>query len=156
MYCWINKCGGCGDKCDANCFAGGHGKVLCQHGLPECGGNLIELCAISLYNQTDKYYPFIVCLEQHQGDGCESCAKDAPTCAKEAGMDWGDISACVSDQATADKLTMQAGKKTADYGSGRVGTPWVVVSGQVVNEANLLQIVCDAYNGTKPAGCPKK
>lgn len=38
-------------------------SFTCQHGVRECEGNMIELCAI---NQTDDYYgkalPFIVCL----------------------------------------------------------------------------------------------
>eukprot|EP01065_Artemidia_motanka_P051017 TRINITY_DN8868_c0_g1_i2.p2 TRINITY_DN8868_c0_g1~~TRINITY_DN8868_c0_g1_i2.p2 ORF type:complete len:190 (+),score=62.88 TRINITY_DN8868_c0_g1_i2:202-771(+) len=151
MYCWIKKCGGCGDSCDASCFSG---KVLCQHGAPECGGNTIELCATSLYTGKE-VYPFLACMEKNVGDGCQNCRKDAPVCAKETGLDWSKINACTANKATANKLVAAAAKKTADFGSSRQGTPWVVVNGKYLSDTSrLLKTVCKDYQGTRPAGCP--
>lgn len=154
MRCWAAKCGGCGRACDAACFAG---KVLCQHGDTECGGDDIEICAAEVAPRADatELVRFIACLEGHGGEHCANCTRVAPRCAEAAGIRWELVQQCLASPRL-DALRVAAARKTADYGPSREGTPWVQVNGvHLANESLLLGAVCDAIDGPRrPAGCP--
>lgn len=38
-------------------------SFTCQHGAKECQGNIIEVCALRLYDPEKQGLPFIICLE---------------------------------------------------------------------------------------------
>lgn len=38
-------------------------SFTCQHGVNECVGNMIEACAINMYDWYTKALPFIICIE---------------------------------------------------------------------------------------------
>lgn len=150
MDCWIKKCGGCGNKCAPSCFSG---KILCQHGGPECTGNVIESCA-AYVAPSKNLVPFMVCMSKNVGDHCADCVTDAPKCAAQAGIDWSKLNGCINNSTLANELIVANAKTTADYGVARAGTPWVVVNGAVLGDVSTLKpTVCAAYTGTKPAGC---
>ena len=56
--------------------------------------------------------------------------------------------------AAGDALLRESAARTANASVG--WTPWLVVDGEMRMPAELdyLKMVCDAYNGTRPAGCP--
>jgi interferon gamma-inducible protein 30 len=39
-------------------------SFTCQHGVAECQGNMIEACALNMYDYYSAALPFIVCLEE--------------------------------------------------------------------------------------------
>eukprot|EP00756_Hemistasia_phaeocysticola_P003026 Hpha_TRINITY_DN12022_c0_g1::TRINITY_DN12022_c0_g1_i1::g.140871::m.140871/K08059/IFI30, GILT; interferon, gamma-inducible protein 30 len=148
MNCWLKTCKGCGDSCDPSCF---DGPILCQHGADECTGNVIENCAVHVA-PSKKLVPFIVCMSKNVGDHCATCVKDAPTCAKEAGIDWTELNSCINNATLAQSLIVASAKKTANFGGGF--TPWVIVDGTILGDVSTLKdTVCKAYTGTKPSGC---
>ena len=125
------------------------GKVTCQHGPAECTGNSYEQCAIDIYPEFYKHFPFYECLESHG----ESMKNYFSQCAKDAGLDIEKIEACVNDEARA--LALQK-KFAAMTPADHKYTPWVLVDGTLSKSDGdkILKEVCDAYTGTKPAGCP--
>lgn len=133
--------------------------VSCQHGADECSANIYEQCAMSL-NADDQtaWFSFYVCMENAGESMIESAVLQA--CATSAGIDGDAIQACHDDpdQAWASQLAASEATDPAhEY------TPWVVVggTGPYYTDGTLLQYeelltrtVCNAYTGTKPAGCP--
>jgi interferon gamma-inducible protein 30 len=43
-------------------------SFTCQHGPNECVGNLIEACAINMYDWYTQALPFIICIEASPGN----------------------------------------------------------------------------------------
>lgn len=148
MSCWLEQCGG--DTPDAECFTG---LVMCQHGEQECEENLIEACAV--YNYPDNVmgvFEFTYCLEGKNFVTQATVQK----CANNAGLDYDKINSCANGKQgeDANKVVAQA---TAQLEPAHLGTPWVIVDGEVLdNPDNLLSAVCGAYTGPAPAGCPKR
>lgn len=144
MYCWIKECGVASPPAD--CFKG---KKWCQHGGDECQADTIEGCVIKHYPDPATYMKFMVCFEgEHEAK--ESAAEG---CAKSSGMEFSTISSCVNGP-EGDAVDAVNAMATAKYGTGRLGTPWVVVNGKALQDPEkLLKTVCNAYTGTKPAGC---
>jgi len=139
--CWQAKCGVAGAP--AECF---EGTILCQHGADECSVNLLEGCAKTLYPDVLTYMDFAVCLESNYPDGGEACAN-------ELGLSWSDIEACTTDEEAAAKISVADANVTA--WADIPGTPTIFINGaQLKTTDALLYQVCNAYTGTKPAGCP--
>jgi len=68
--------------------------VACMHGPGECLGNIIELCAASLYPDAKIYLGFAMCLEAQYGKiPGEEFVRD---CAAEHGVDFGKVNECMS------------------------------------------------------------
>ncbi|KAI9799808.1 MAG: hypothetical protein M1825_004368 [Sarcosagium campestre] len=68
--------------------------VSCKHGPPECLGNMLELCAASLYPDPKIYLGFTMCLTRDYGDIPD---KDlVQDCALEHSIDFDKLNACVS------------------------------------------------------------
>jgi hypothetical protein len=66
--------------------------VSCKHGPPECLGNIIELCAASMYPDPKIYLGFTMCLTRDYKDIPEkSLVED---CALEHGIDFEKLSEC--------------------------------------------------------------
>ena len=147
MYCWIKRCGkGTALTPDADCFVG---KKMCQHGEAECEADTLEACAVELYPDFKQYMPFVYCFE---GKG-HSASTRAEGCAQETGLDYAQLKACAQGSQGA-QLDAANAKATADFGSSRLGTPWLVVNGRALEDPDtLLKSVCSAYTGKLPAGC---
>ncbi|PQE10254.1 gamma interferon inducible lysosomal thiol reductase protein [Rutstroemia sp. NJR-2017a WRK4] len=66
--------------------------VACMHGPEECMGNILELCAASLYPDPKIYLGFTMCLTRDYKDIPQrSLVED---CALEHGMDFDKLNAC--------------------------------------------------------------
>lgn len=78
----------------------------------------------------------------------------AEACAAQTKLDYSTIAACaMSDQGN--KLEHEMAQATESLQPPHKYVPWVVVEGKQLEDTDtLLQTVCDAYTGTKPASCP--
>jgi len=135
-------------------------KFTCQHGAPECLGNVIESCAISLLRDFKAYWPFLLCLESTSESDFD---KSAPQCAKEAGLadaDYADIKTC-AEGSEGNAIEHQMALKTDALNPPHKYTPWIAVNEkhtdfiQNMAQSNLVKYVCHIYAGTKPAACKK-
>lgn len=133
------------------------GKLECQHGEDECKADSWEQCAITLYPKFEQHWPFYLCIEEASkscGEGAGTCVLGKiEGCATSSGLDYSKLSACTGNKAEAKRLQHEFAKMTpADHSY----VPWVVVDGKLSkNSDKLIQQVCKAYKGTKPAGCKK-
>jgi len=122
--------------------------VQCQHGEKECEGNMWELCAISLYPDFDQHFRFIYCMEKAGSE----MLNHVSLCANAAGVDKVKLQQCYDNDGLA--LLIAAGKRTPTHQY----VPWVTVNGKhnSAAEDDLIQTVCDLYDGEKPAGCRRE
>lgn len=134
-------------------------RFTCQHGEAECVGNLIETCAISILQNATSYFPFIHCLESTiAGYDPVSAAEQ---CASQFGIDFSSIDKCHSS-AQGNALEHEMALKTNALNPPHYFVPWITLNGkhtdEIQNEAtfDLLGLVCDTYQGTKPDACQKK
>ena len=139
--CWDAKCGVA--VAPSDCYSG---DIVCQHGDGECTGNIVQNCVKNqTANDAGKYMPFMYCME-YLGQPAESCAKAA-------GFDYAKVQECASGT-LADRLLVEAARKTALIPGGHPGVPYITVNGNAVTDTNLLLLtVCASYKGTKPPGC---
>ncbi len=97
------------------------------------------------------YSPFISCVEADGNYGHPSAFEG---CANLFGLDYDLIASCANNTAEAFEVSYENAKKTIDLGLAKYGTPWVTVNGVALDDTDqLLRTVCEAYEGTKPAGC---
>jgi hypothetical protein len=98
--------------------------------------------------RASQHYPFYLCMER----AGSRMVSHASRCAKQAGLDYSTISACVNDPTRSAALQRKFAALTP---SNHQYTPWIVVDGKLSpsNGDNLLEEVCAAYTGEKPAGC---
>lgn len=142
MDCWIDKCEN--NLEDEKCFTG---QILCQHGDDECWANRLEGCAVKNYPQN--YLPFLICFEGENNAQRSSVDE----CAKSANIDSQVLYECVSSS-TGTKVDQFNAQETIKLGKAKIGTPWVVVNGQAMEDpSQLLSHVCSLYGGQKPTGC---
>ena len=147
--CWMNACNGTTPAMD--CFAG---TPVCQHGPDECAANRIEACAIYAAGGAkapDVWTKFIFCFEVDNN----SNAASAQDCAKKAGVDWTKLNACIQPGNIGDMVYKANAMKTLRLEPQHYFTPWFVMNNKPLmsNWQPLLQNVCNAYTGPKPAGC---
>ena len=79
-------------------------------------------------------------------------------CATEAGIPSETRAAIQTCAATGssegDAIEVANAKATIALGNSKLGTPWVVVNGNYLDDPDtLLQTVCNEYKGKTPAGC---
>jgi interferon gamma-inducible protein 30 len=134
---------------------GDHWKFTCQHGEPECEGNLIQTCAIHLVNNNmTAVMPFIYCM-QASGDLPHD---SGPTCAKQHGIDFNAVTKCMTTP-LGNKLQHDMAVLTDNLKPPHQYTPWFTLNGvhtehiQDLAEANLKKLICDTYKGPKPDAC---
>jgi len=146
MWCWVDQCGG--SFAPNECYSG---PKVCQHGDGECEADTFEACAIAAYPDPKDYMPFISCYEGDKGAAMSA----AKPCADTAGLSYAKMKAVCSSSATVSRLDAAAARATVALGTSKLGTPWVVVEGEALDDPDtLLEAVCTRYAGPKPAGCP--
>ena len=118
----------------------------CQHGDEECYGNFVELCAQKHFTD-EEAWQVILCEETSTDFSDEGVT----TCAKQAGVDASVILECAKGT-EGPLLHLEAADKTPE---DHKWVPWVVVDGKVRDRENVLDMICDAYKGEKPASCKK-
>lgn len=130
-------------------------SFTCQHGVKECQGNIIEVCALQLYDHEQYGNKFILCFESNTTDWTASGQK----CATQLGMDWSKIAACsTSDQGR--QWQYDVAVATDKLSPAHQYVPWITVNGQhsTTNEDailnNMLGFICKTYKGpVKIAAC---
>lgn len=138
---------------------GNEWRFTCQHGEAECIGNLIETCAISILQNTTVYFPFIHCLETNLAESDPLSA--AERCANQQGIDFAPIEKCQTGP-QGNALEHQMALKTNALIPRHNYVPWITLNGKHTNEIqdkatyNLLGLVCDTYQGTKPSACQEQ
>lgn len=155
---WLETCGMGVTAPPAGCF---EGKILCQHGENECAVNTIEGCAIKAFGgDVKQYWPLITCLEGMSISHTDPKAPDAAlnSCAKTLGWSAATLAAvqgCVDSPSEAAAVKVANAKATAALVPAHLGTPWILVNGEVYDDSTgtLLEAVCGNYTGAKPAGC---
>jgi len=144
--------------------ADGTWQFTCQHGNSECIGNMYEGCAIEHYPTVTKgvpaWWPFFLCLEASGNAGTLSVAQN---CAKNNGIDWNVIDTCSGSNPAQGSSSdgnpnmHKIAVATNSLSPPHQYTPWVVVNGSPLNQAqldqSLIAIVCKDYTGTKPSCC---
>lgn len=147
---------------NAKTSGSGPWTFTCQHGKNECIGNMYEACAIAHYNTTTNnvptWWPMVNCMES-----ATDPVAAAQGCATNNGIAWSTITACAgADPANGDpndgnKVMNAVGVATNTLVPPHQWTPWVVLNGKPLTSAQLdlplKTLVCNAYTGTKPAGC---
>lgn len=143
--CFNSECGLGAASPPAGCYSG---SIVCQHGKRECDFNLWFTCARKLYKKAELYMPFVTCMEA-QYDAAADGPSVAATCAQSAGLAISHMTSCFYGQ-----LGIQALAGNAAATPPHAGVPYVLVEGKPLDDpSTLLQAVCDAYQGSKPAAC---
>ncbi|KAL3892308.1 hypothetical protein ACJMK2_004525 [Sinanodonta woodiana] len=130
----------------------------CQHGKEECVGNIIETCAIYIIKNITVYYPFIHCMETTDGLPEDAAAKCAT---KFKGIDLDKIMGC-SKSSLGNELEHQMALQTNALQPPHTYVPWVTLNGVHTEEiehkaeTDLVNLICQTYQGLKPAGCKKE
>lgn len=137
-HCWFKSCVQKQSAAADDCYTG---AVVAQHGEDERAANFIEACVVHLNPDWHTYWPFVQCFE---ADGAT-----AESCAKSAGLDYAAIQKCATGP-EGKAVEMAFAKATPDH----PGVPYLVIDTTPLDfPSTLLRTVCNAYTGTKPAGC---
>ena len=120
-----------------DCFDSSESPILCQHGEDECKADLIEGCAFNV-SKPEAAVDFLVCFEGLH----ESSAVAAPGCARSAGVDYDQVLSCVNGDLGKAVESANAAA-TAQLGTSKAGTPWVIVDGEHLDDPSTLKsVVC--------------
>jgi len=120
----------------------------CQHGPDECLSDLYYLCTmdhlggVGTDEASKAIFPFVLCLESHEGNPSFAASCFESTLAKNASFTWADdiLTGCAKDPARA--LAVQSAGAAAtpkhDY------VPWVLLQGKVLDNPDPLQeLICE-------------
>jgi len=142
--CFNDKCGRDASNRPADCFTG---TLVTQHGAQEGEANRYMACAKKFESDPLKYLEFVSCIEDGYGGDSDTLAQ---SCSKT--FDFKDLKACYDGQ-DGDQAIMAEAMATPVH----QGVPWIEVNGKENDDArnSLIKVVCEAYQGTKPAGCSK-
>ncbi|KAL9374396.1 hypothetical protein Peur_034016 [Populus x canadensis] len=126
--------------------------IICQNGRDECFLHKIQACAINVWNDVDKYYALIHCMEFLVIDGTHS---DWQSCFNSLGLSEEPILECYNN-GTGAKLQALYGYETAHLDPPHVFMPWVVVNNKSLGKdyGDFTTYICSAYEGkVKPNAC---
>jgi interferon gamma-inducible protein 30 len=133
----------------------------CQHGPRECVGNVIQACALNILPPTvvdaGTGIPSVISLVN-----CMEATRDpssaGPACATQLSIDFAPIDTC-SKNSQGNQLQHLLAVRTESLSPQLYWVPWMVVNGvhndEIQSRAlyDLLGLICDTYNGPKPAAC---
>jgi interferon gamma-inducible protein 30 len=124
-------------------------EFTCQHGEPECYGNLIETCAIQKMGRVNSYSA-ILCLESNIEEYDFDFDKTLEFCFKEDQTTLDEIKACVSSD-MGNLYEHQMAQKTESH----FWVPWVVVDGvhDIDVENQILESLIDYVCGDDKSKC---
>eukprot|EP00066_Takifugu_rubripes_P008304 XP_003974405.1 PREDICTED: gamma-interferon-inducible lysosomal thiol reductase-like isoform X1 [Takifugu rubripes] len=126
---------------------------VCQGGEPECLGNMIEACIVHLTGPSS--LQTIYCME---------AAADPLTAARPClqlyapSVSWSTLDSCVKG-GLGHRLMHANAAMTRALSPAHLHVPWVTFNGEYTAEretkamSSLLQLVCQLYQGVKPAAC---
>ncbi len=121
----------------------------CQHGDKECRGNLIETCAIKVFDYSEANN-FIVCLESnYKGDFDQTAAK----CLDEAKL--AELQNCLNSEESS-VFQHEMAEKTNSLQPPHQWVPWVVVDGQqddkITEADDLVAYLCSKRSDSSEIG----
>ncbi|KAK2822216.1 hypothetical protein Q5P01_022281 [Channa striata] len=124
----------------------------CQHGEPECLGNMIETCVM---NKSRNAFQIIYCMESSA-----DVIKSAESCAQiyDPELNWSSIMTCVNGDQGNQLMHLNA-VKTASLVPSHQYVPWVTINGKHTEDlqekamSSLFTLVCSMYQGPKPEAC---
>ena len=124
-------------------------EFTCQHGEPECYGNLIETCAIQKMGRVNSYSA-ILCLESNIEEYDFDFDKTLEFCFKEDQTTLNEIKNCVSSD-MGNLYEHQMAQKTESH----FWVPWVVVDGvhDIDVENQILESLIDYVCGDDKSKC---
>ena len=124
-------------------------EFTCQHGEPECYGNLIETCAIQKMGRINSYSA-ILCLESNIEEYDFDFDKTLEFCFKEDQTTLNEIKTCVSSD-MGNLYEHQMAQKTESH----FWVPWVVVDGvhDIDAENQILESLIDYVCGDDKSKC---
>lgn len=134
----------------------------CQHGAGECESDALEVCtqyllsgdidSINSGDTSKAAYPFILCMEEADGDPTQGEACFTSSMPSNTTVTWSQVQQCQqNDFNTVTTAAMKATPSDHQY------VPWVLVDGQLLgSEPNaLMKAICDSYDGTAPSSCKR-
>lgn len=140
--CWAALCVGVPNPPE-ECF---HGDIINQHGDLEGQVNRMDACAKRHAEKWETYWQFLLCMERDLdklGLGASRrCASE------ESHLDPDALEACYRSMEGDQALIVEA-NATIDH----ISVPYVAVNGQQVETESVLEEVCLAYTGARPASC---
>ncbi|AWP10764.1 putative gamma-interferon-inducible lysosomal thiol reductase-like isoform 7 [Scophthalmus maximus] len=125
----------------------------CQHGEPECRGNLIEACIIHLTRHSS--LQIIYCMESAADvlNAAKPCLQlYAPS------VSWSSVDSCVN-KGLGYRLMHANAVMTRALNPAHTHVPWVTFNGEYSEEnedkamSSLFNLVCQLYKGVKPPAC---
>lgn len=125
---------------------GNNNTVVCQHGPYECLLNTVEACAIDIWPELSKHFPFIYCIENLV---YERKYLQWESCFEKLDLDPQPVTDCYTSD-YGKELELQYAAETDALQPPHKYVPWVVVDGQPIYEdyENFLSYICKAYKGT--------
>jgi len=155
MFCWVEMCDV--DDPPKECW---EGKVMCQHNMNECYMMMYQECALEVGGIEEGYY-FYQCITNKESmawrngkSGQVLLEAAAHQCSRNE-----KIHSCYQFNKgvpPARNIWSRFARRTLQLGTARKGTPWILVNGKVVDYSDLLESVCEAYDGELPPGCTQK
>jgi len=125
----------------------------CQHGESECLGNMVQLCAMKVLGDAEKYLPLVFCMASRANHLPE---KSSYECMQELKIDQDPIFKCVHAPTASEEMFLIT-KADAALSQPRKYVPWIMVNGQhlEVNNgtAELRAAICDSLGSGAPANC---
>ncbi|XP_077439977.1 gamma-interferon-inducible lysosomal thiol reductase-like isoform X1 [Vanacampus margaritifer] len=131
----------------------GNTTFACQHGEPECRGNMIEACILHLTGPTA--FQTIYCMESAADvlSAAQPCLQmHAPA------VSWASVDSCVKG-GLGRRLTHANAVMTRALSPPHMHVPWVTFNGEFTEEyedkamSSLFHLVCQLYKGLKPPAC---
>ncbi|XP_022067526.1 gamma-interferon-inducible lysosomal thiol reductase [Acanthochromis polyacanthus] len=135
-------------------FPSANSPFSCQHGEPECRGNMIEACIIHLTGPSAAFH-IIYCMESSADvlSAAQPCLQlYAPS------VSWSTVDSCVEGD-LGYQLMHKNAVMTRALNPAHTFVPWVTVNGEYTEEnedkvmSSLFQLVCQLYKGVKPPAC---
>ncbi|EEF35685.1 Gamma-interferon-inducible lysosomal thiol reductase precursor, putative [Ricinus communis] len=126
--------------------------MVCQNGLDECELNTIQACAINVWNNVNKYYALIYCIEFLAIEGRH---RNWLTCFSSLGLSKKPVMECYKN-GNGTKLDVVYGYETTHLKPPQTFVPWVLVNNQPLGTdyKNFTAYVCNAYKGDPvPTAC---
>lgn len=126
---------------------------VCQHGPNECQGNMMIACAKNLIQSEELFMDFTNCIMT-----VFTAAAGGPQCAEKHGIDFAPIQQCFQST-EGQHLLHDVGVKQNAAAPNLNYVPWIMINDvysgnqQTEAETNLKKVVCDTYEGEKPAAC---
>ncbi|XP_041861371.1 gamma-interferon-inducible lysosomal thiol reductase-like [Melanotaenia boesemani] len=127
---------------------------ICQHGAPECRGNMIEACMIHLVGNSLAFH-IIYCMESSTDvlNAAQPCLQVyAPS------VSWSSVESCVNGRLGYQLMHANA-VMTRALNPAHTHVPWVTFDGEYTKEneakamSSLFHLVCELYKGVKPPAC---